>query len=68
MSRRFIEYKDAYDAAQKLATECKIDTVIRGVKEYGKLGYNVSFASRNDSDYARYEIYEIVRPGSPKCV
>lgn len=63
MSTRFINYHDAYDAAQSRAKQYNMDVAIRKVKEYGKLGYNVSFASRNDSDYA---LAEIVTPTAIK--
>jgi len=60
--QRFTEWKDAHTAAQSLANQCQLDVAIRKVKEFGKLGYNVSFASRNDSDYARAEIVKPVKP------
>ena len=63
MSTRFTDYHAAYEQARQGADRLQLDHVIRAVKEYGKAGYNVSIACRNDSDYARYEI---VRPGSPK--
>ncbi len=53
---RFTDYKEAAEYARKRANELKIDQAIRAVKEYGKMGYNVACASRNDSDYARAEI------------
>ncbi len=53
---RFTDYKEAAEYARKRAKELGIDQAIRAVKEYGKLGYNVACASRNDSDYARAEI------------
>lgn len=57
--RRFSDWKDAHDEATKLANHVKLDVAIRKVKEYGKVGYNVTLASRNDSDYA---LAEIVKP------
>jgi hypothetical protein len=53
---RYLDWKEARQAAQSQANKYGLDVAIRGVREYGKLGYNVSFASRNDSDYARAEI------------
>jgi hypothetical protein len=63
MSRRYTDYQEAYNAAVELATSCNIDVAIRAVREYGKPGFNVAFASKNDSDYARAEI---VTPKHPK--
>lgn len=62
MATRHATWKEAHIEAATLANRHKLDVAIRAVKEYGKLGYNVSFASVNDSDYARAEI---VRPGAP---
>jgi len=59
LMKRFIEWKDAHTHAQKLANDTKLDVAIRRTREYGRDGFNVSFASQNDSDYARAEI---VRP------
>ena len=59
---RFIDYHEAHAHAAKRATDTGLPVAIRACKEYGKPGFNVSFASRNDSDYARAEI---VRPGDP---
>ena len=63
MSERFTNYHEAYEYARQKATRLNLDVVIRGVKEYGRMGYNVSGACKNDSDYARYEI---VKPGMPR--
>lgn len=60
---RFADWKQAHTYAVDMANTHKIDVAIRATREYGKLGYNVSFASRNDSDYA---VAEIVRPGGPR--
>jgi hypothetical protein len=57
--RRYTDWKDARIAAQELANAFQLDVAIRKRKEFGQLGYNVSFASRNDSDYA---LAEIVQP------
>lgn len=57
--RRFTDWKDAHKEAEQLANHCKCDVAIRKVKEYGKVGFNVTLASRNDSDYA---LAEIVKP------
>ena len=65
MSWRFADYHEAYNAAVDKARSCGLDVAIRFVKEYGKAGYNVSFASRNDSDYARAEI---VTPKHPRTL
>jgi hypothetical protein len=59
---RFLDWKEAHTEAQKRANEVGTDVAIRKVKEYGKIGYNISFASHNDSDYA---LAEIVKPA--KC-
>ena len=59
MAERFTEWKDAHAAAQRQANQSNMDVAIRKTKEYGKTGYNVSYASRNDSDYA---LAEIVKP------
>lgn len=60
MSSRHESWSSAHAEAATLATKTGLDVAIRAVREYGKLGYNVSFASVNDSDYAKAEI---VRPG-----
>lgn len=62
MIRRFEFYRNAVQEARVMATKTGLDMAVRRVKEYGRDGYNVSFASRNDSDYARAEI---VKPGEP---
>ena len=59
MAQRFTDYQIARTEAQRMANGARIDVAIRFVREYGKDGYNVGYASRNDSDYARAEI---VRP------
>ena len=60
MSRFFTEYRDAARWARAEATILRNDVAIRRVTEYGKRGYAVSYASRNDSDYTTAEI---IRPG-----
>lgn len=60
---RFTDYQDAANYARQRATASGLDVAIRRTREYGRDGYNVSYASRNDSDYARAEI---VRPSEPK--
>lgn len=59
MTSRFLNWHEARNHAQARANRDRLDVAIRGVREYGHDGYNVSLASRNDSDYARAEI---VRP------
>ena len=63
MSARYLDWHEAHAAAVDDANRLRLDIAIRAVKEYGKFGYNVSIASRNDSDYARAEI---VHPGDPR--
>ena len=63
MSQRFTSYDEAYEAARQKANDANLDVAIRRVKEFGKWGYNVTYASKNDSDYA---LAEIVKPGSIK--
>jgi hypothetical protein len=53
---RFEDWKDAHKYAQWLANDTRLDVAIRAVKEFGRMGYNTSYASRNDSDYAKAEI------------
>ncbi len=66
---RFTRYEDAYEYARITADSRSAafgrphNMAIRATKEYGKLGYNVSSACINDSDYARAEI---VPPGMPR--
>ena len=62
---RFDTWKEAHEFAQNRANFTGLDVAIRRVKEFGKVGYNVSFASRNDSDYARAEI---VKPSNPRIM
>jgi len=62
MSQAFPDYNDAHRAASAKAREHGSDVAIRKGKEYGRTVYRVSFASRNDSDYA---LAEIVRPTDP---
>ena len=52
-------YPHAAERARADANAFQLDVAIRKVKEYGRLRYVVTFASRNDSDYATAEI---VRP------
>jgi len=59
VSVRFHFYPDALAEAQRRAATTGLNVAIRVTLEYGKEGFNVSFASVNDSDYARAEI---VRP------
>lgn len=56
---RFSTWVDAREYALKRAKEYKLDLAIRRVKEFGRTGYNVTFACKMDSDYTRAEI---VRP------
>lgn len=53
---RFESYVDARKHAEWKAGESGFDVAIRRVREYGRDGFNVSFAARMDSDYARAEI------------
>lgn len=59
MSRRFTKYEEARKEAQTRANSSGLDVAIRRVKEFGKDGFNVTYASRNDSDY---DVAEIVTP------
>jgi len=56
MSTRFTDWKAAHAMATARARATGLDVAIRKVKEFGKTGYNVSFAAWNDSDYALAEI------------
>ena len=60
---QFIDYCEAAKAARAQANASSLDVAIRAVKERGKLGFNVEYASRNDSDYARAEIVTPERRG-----
>jgi ATPase family associated with various cellular activities (AAA) len=55
-SQRFTDWKAAHTYAQNLANTTGQDVAIRAANEFGKKGFNVSIASKNDSDYARAEI------------
>ena len=57
---RYETWKEAHAEAARKAKRLGLDVAIRATREYGKLGFNVSLASHNDSDYARAEIG---RPG-----
>lgn len=61
-TNRFTDYGDAAKEARARANASGLDVAIRATKEYGKRGFNVSYASRNDSDYARAEIVTPDRP------
>jgi len=50
------EYSAAAAYAREQANFTKQNVAIRRVKEFGIAGYNVSFACKNDSDYALAEI------------
>lgn len=63
MTQRFVNYHEAAFYARELATWTNLDVAIRGVKEFGKDGFNVSFAARTDSDYA---LAEIIKPREPQ--
>lgn len=60
---RFSDYDEARRNAGGVAKRSNMDVAIRATKEYGKLGFNVGYASKNDSDYARAEI---VKPTDPE--
>jgi len=62
LGSRFTDYHEASAVARLKAREMKMDVAVRAQTEFGKKGFNVSLASRNDSDYARAEI---VHPGDP---
>lgn len=55
---RFTDWHEAHRYAQDKADRSGLDVAIRRVKEYGRDGFNVSYASVNDSDYARAEIVQ----------
>jgi hypothetical protein len=54
--KRFTDYNQAYKHASQLANEHRLDVAIRKDREFGASGFNVGFASRNDSDYCTAEI------------
>jgi hypothetical protein len=56
MSNRFTNYEQAYKYASKLANEHRMDVAIRKTREFGKVGFNVSFLSKHDTDYYTAEI------------
>lgn len=56
---RFHSYEQAKIHAQSLADMTKLDVAIRRQVEFCEDGYNVSFAAKNDSDYA---LAEIIKP------
>jgi hypothetical protein len=62
MDNFYTTWQAAHAAAADKATRLNLDVALRAVKWYGKRGFTVTLASRNDSDYARAEI---IRPGSP---
>jgi hypothetical protein len=61
-TKRFTDWKDAHTAAVEYARDTQHDVALRRVREFGKTGFNISLASRNDSDYA---LAEIVTPTDP---
>lgn len=60
----FKTWKEAHTFAQERANETGLDNAIRKASRYDKLGFVVSLASRNDSDYA---LAEIVTPETVLC-
>ena len=56
---RFTDWKLAHEFAQQRANSTGLNVAIRAAREFGKNGFNVSFASSSDSDYS---LAEIVRP------
>jgi hypothetical protein len=63
--KRFTDYNEASNYARQTATKFNLDVAIRAAREFGQKGFNVAFASRNDSDYYTAEI---VHPGKcPSC-
>lgn len=50
------DYEQAVRYAREQARATGLDVAIRKCREYGRTVYNVAFACRNDSDYARAEI------------
>mgnify|MGYP001618542444 CR=1 FL=1 len=63
MSDFFRDWKEAHAHAQAKADRLGLDVAIRATREYGRKGFAVHLASRNDSDYA---IAEIVKPAAGK--
>lgn len=57
---RFTEYHAAYDAALRLARECKHDAYIRAQREYGVAGFNIGLYVDGDTPNV-----EIVRQSDP---
>lgn len=53
---RFQTWEEARIAALAKAHALQVDMAIRRVREYGREGFNVTVACRNDSDYALAEI------------
>lgn len=62
MSQSFDDYDTARRAAGDKARLHGMDVALRAGKEFGRMVYRVSFASRNDSDYA---LAEIIHPTDP---
>ena len=56
MASQHTDWPAANKAAQKLANETGLNVALRRVKEFGRVRYNVSFASNDGSDLARAEI------------
>jgi len=61
MSTFHADYHDAARTARTLATRLNIDVAIKATHEYGKRGFSVRLADRND-----HETAEIIRPGEPQ--
>lgn len=78
MADHFADWKEAHAVAQQRANETGLDVAIRKASPYDREGFVVSFASRNDSDYATAEIvkpersfmntYLVVWPGGERIV
>ena len=61
----FNDWADAHRYAIDLANQVNLDVAILKVRWDSRTFYSVSFASRNDSDYANAEI---VTPNTPHTV
>ena len=62
MSERFESYKDAFNAAVKLARELNREVGLIAQTEYGRKGFNVFLLPRKENRYGHELRTQVVHP------